>query len=48
VLKFAAEVLDYGYPQILSPDILKLYITQSSVKSFIDKVRLTPKLFDKA
>mmetsp|Transcript_23648 Transcript_23648/g.39678 ORF Transcript_23648/g.39678 Transcript_23648/m.39678 type:complete len:441 (+) Transcript_23648:411-1733(+) len=31
------EVLDYGYPQILSPDILKLYITQSSVKSFIDK-----------
>uniref|UniRef100_A0A7S0N9W6 MHD domain-containing protein n=1 Tax=Pyramimonas obovata TaxID=1411642 RepID=A0A7S0N9W6_9CHLO len=33
------EVLDYGYPQILSPDILKLYITQSSVRSFIDKAK---------
>jgi len=22
------EVMDYGYPQILDPDLLKMYITQ--------------------
>ena len=28
-----AEVLDYGYPQILQADILKMYITQEGVRS---------------
>mmetsp|Transcript_22706 Transcript_22706/g.27437 ORF Transcript_22706/g.27437 Transcript_22706/m.27437 type:complete len:450 (-) Transcript_22706:453-1802(-) len=27
------EVMDFGYPQILTPEILKLYITQEGVKS---------------
>lgn len=28
-----AEVLDFGYPQILTPEILKLYITQEGVRT---------------
>lgn len=27
------EIMDFGYPQILTPEILKLYITQQGVKS---------------
>jgi AP-2 complex subunit mu-1 len=34
----AAETLDYGYPQILDPNMLKLYITQKGVKGAEDKV----------
>jgi hypothetical protein len=28
-----AEVMDNGYPQILTPEALKLYITQQGVRS---------------
>jgi AP-2 complex subunit mu-1 len=28
-----AEIMDFGYPQNLSPEILKLYITQEGVRS---------------
>ena len=36
-----AEIMDFGYPQNLSPEILKLYITQEGVRSpFSSKVRL--------
>lgn len=31
------EVLDYGYPQNCSTDVLKLYITQQGDKSAADK-----------
>ena len=35
-----AEIMDFGYPQNLSPEILKLYITQEGVRSpFSSKVR---------
>lgn len=34
-----AEIMDFGYPQNLSPEILKLYITQEGVRSpFSSKV----------
>lgn len=34
------EIMDFGYPQNLSPEILKLYITQEGVRSpFSSKVR---------
>eukprot|EP00270_Netrium_digitus_P001922 TRINITY_DN12130_c0_g1_i2.p1 TRINITY_DN12130_c0_g1~~TRINITY_DN12130_c0_g1_i2.p1 ORF type:complete len:449 (-),score=111.01 TRINITY_DN12130_c0_g1_i2:330-1676(-) len=32
------EVMDFGYPQNLSPEIVKLYITQEGVRSTISKV----------
>lgn len=33
--------MDFGYPQNLSPEILKLYITQEGVRSpFSSKVRV--------
>ncbi len=36
-----AEIMDFGYPQNLSPEILKLYITQEGVRSpFSSKVSL--------
>jgi hypothetical protein len=36
-----AEIMDFGYPQNLSPEILKLYITQEGVRSpFSSKVTL--------
>lgn len=39
-LMFIAEIMDFGYPQNLSPEILKLYITQEGVRSpFSSKVR---------
>ncbi|PPS00177.1 hypothetical protein GOBAR_AA20502 [Gossypium barbadense] len=31
--KFVVEIMDFGYPQNLSPEILKLYITQEGVRS---------------
>jgi len=34
-----AETLDYGYPQILTPNMLQLYITQKGVKGAEEKVR---------
>lgn len=35
-----AEIMDFGYPQNLSPEILKLYITQEGVRSpFSSKVK---------
>lgn len=34
-----SEIMDFGYPQNLSPEILKLYITQEGVRSpFSSKV----------
>lgn len=34
-----AEIMDFGYPQNLSPEILKLYITQEGIRSpFSSKV----------
>lgn len=40
VLFKIAEIMDFGYPQNLSPEILKLYITQEGVRSpFSSKVR---------
>lgn len=33
-----AEIMDFGYPQNLSPEILKLYITQEGVRSPFSKV----------
>jgi len=40
-LLFFAEIMDFGYPQNLSPEILKLYITQEGVRSpFSSKVSL--------
>ena len=37
---YCAEIMDFGYPQNLSPEILKLYITQEGVRSpFSSKVR---------
>lgn len=36
---YNAEIMDFGYPQNLSPEILKLYITQEGVRSpFSSKV----------
>jgi len=41
ILHIFAEIMDFGYPQNLSPEILKLYITQEGVRSpFSSKVRL--------
>ena len=38
-LDIHAEIMDFGYPQNLSPEILKLYITQEGVRSpFSSKV----------
>lgn len=40
-LQVLAEIMDFGYPQNLSPEILKLYITQEGVRSpFSSKVSL--------
>ena len=39
-----AETLDYGYPQILTPNMLQLYITQKGVKGAEEKVRSRPVL----
>jgi len=40
-LHIFAEIMDFGYPQNLSPEILKLYITQEGVRSpFSSKVSL--------
>lgn len=40
VIFYYAEIMDFGYPQNLSPEILKLYITQEGVRSpFSSKVR---------
>jgi AP-2 complex subunit mu-1 len=33
ILMVVAEIMDFGYPQNLSPEILKLYITQEGVRS---------------
>jgi hypothetical protein len=39
ILMMVAEIMDFGYPQNLSPEILKLYITQEGVRSpFSSKV----------
>lgn len=39
VFILTAEIMDFGYPQNLSPEILKLYITQEGVRSpFSSKV----------
>lgn len=39
-LWYCTEIMDFGYPQNLSPEILKLYITQEGVRSpFSSKVR---------
>ena len=41
-----AEIMDFGYPQNLSPEILKLYITQEGVRSpFSSKVKTTIFIF---
>ncbi len=41
ILMVVAEIMDFGYPQNLSPEILKLYITQEGVRSpFSSKVTL--------
>ena len=34
------EVMDNGYPQILSADSLKLYITQTGVKAELDRAEV--------
>lgn len=42
VFILTAEIMDFGYPQNLSPEILKLYITQEGVRSpFSSKVRVS-------
>lgn len=44
--RFHAEIMDFGYPQNLSPEILKLYITQEGVRSsFSSKVTCCSRLF---
>ena len=37
-----AEIMDFGYPQNLAPEMLKLYITQQWFKNPFSKVSLCP------
>jgi len=38
------EIMDFGLPQILDPDVLKLYITQGGIKKELDAHQIANKL----